>query len=304
MSTQEIEPTLAEDLDAAFDDAENVDVAEEVTEEIIEEVPELDVLSAPNSWKKAFHESFGAMPRETQQYILDRDSQYEKGIGEKGQELAGFRQRLEGFDNSLAPLQQSWQMQGINTQDGLNSLVGYAQALNANPQEALLSLAKAYNVDLGKVFEEAPYIDPQLAQYEQQLGEMQQTIDSFTQQQTQNTQNAAYSQLDEFEKAIDSEGNLLRPHFNDVIDDMVMIMQTGRADNLDSAYDTAVRINPDIQATLQQQAAKATAHASQEQANKAKLATKQSVSSTETTDVNTDDLTLNEALSQAWDDAN
>lgn len=304
MSTQD-EPTLSDDLENAFDEAESPEpeVIEEVVEEVEEEVvePELEAFTPPNSWKKDYHDFFAGADRNLQEYILERESQFERGIGEKGQQLSQTRQQLEAMQSALTPLQQSWQMQGMDVNAGLQSLVGYAQALQSNPQETLLALAKQYGVDLQQAFDEQPYIDPALKQYEDKIATLEQKLHSFEHNTQTQQQNAAFSQLDQFEQATDAEGNLKHPHFDQVMDQMTGLLQAGIAQDLESAYEKAVLLNPDVQADLSAQKAQAQAHAKQQQAEKAKLATKQSVSSTETTEINDSDLSLNDALSKEWD---
>lgn len=315
------EPSLSDDISSIFDEAEGVseepikeapegdeapkesqeETLEETQEEVLEEV--IEALDAPNSWKKEFKERFGSIPdREVQEYILQREQDFERGIGEKGQELANFRQRVEQYENALSPLVQNWQMQGMTPEQGVTSLVAWSQALQANPKDTLMELAKQYNVNLEEAFADQPYVDPMMQQYEQKMREMEAQLQQFQQSQQQNVQNAAMTQLDAFEKATDSNGELKHPHFEAVIDDMAYLMQTGRCNDLDTAYETAVRLNPDIQSQLAEEKAKQAAHAKNEQALKAKQVSKQSVSSKETGDITDEDLSLRDAIGKVYDE--
>lgn len=307
---QEPSVELSDDIESIMDEAEAPQ--EEVIEEVVE--PELPPIDAPNSWKKEFKDSFSGIDRSVQEYILQREQDFERGIGEKGQELASFRQRVEQFDNALSPLVQNWQMQGLAPEQGLQSLVAWSQALQSNPQGTLLELAKQYNVNLEETLADQPYVDPAIQQYEQQIRDMQAQMESFQNQQSQAQQNAALQQLDAFEKATDAEGNLKHPWFNysvtgqngeiryPVVEDMSYLMQTGKCQDTYTAYETAVRLNPDIQSQLAEEQAKATAHARTEQAVKAKQVSKQSVSSKETGDINDEDLSLRDDIGKAFDE--
>ena len=102
MGTQS-EPSLRDDLNAAFEADDDVDtsaveasedVVTESTEEVAEvaavvEEPELPPLEAPNTWKKDFHEKFAGLPRDVAEYIRQREEEASRGFTQKGQEIDG-----------------------------------------------------------------------------------------------------------------------------------------------------------------------------------------------------------------------
>lgn len=85
--------------------AETEEVAEEgaENEEIEAELPPIDL---PTSWKAEEKEHWETLPRETQEYIAQRESQREKFVQSKAQEAAQARQHAE--QQALEALQQHY----------------------------------------------------------------------------------------------------------------------------------------------------------------------------------------------------
>lgn len=317
------EPSLLDDLNEAFDAADGVEEIEAVepveeTEALdnpeieaeapeVTEEPELPPLNAPNTWKKEYAERFNELPREVAEYIAQREEEAARGFTQKGQEIAQLRQQFEGFQQTLQPVAEGWVKQGINPETGLKSLVSWFQAIQNDPQTTLLELAKINGVDLKAALDDQPYVDPHIAQmqqqHEQQLNELKQQLNGFTTQQQQAKQHAALEQIKAFESATDETGNPLHPHFETVYEDMALLMQNGKANDLDSAYDMAVHMNPNIRQQLAQKNVQQQAQVKHQQAQKAKAAAQASVSSKETPDIDESDLSLTELLAREYDAA-
>lgn len=64
-------------------------------------------------------------------------------------------------------------MQGMDTVSGVRQLVSYAEQLARDPKGTIPQLAKLYGVDLGNLVAEQPYVDPQVAQLQSQLEQLQ-----------------------------------------------------------------------------------------------------------------------------------
>lgn len=256
----------ADDLIAAYDEQESA-VSEEIeTPEAIEPEaaepeapaaeapdPELPPIDYPAAWKKDYSENWGGLPRNVQEYILERETQAQKGINEKGQALSDLQRQFEPFQQMLKPYEQTFAMQGMTAQQGIQQLLAYQQALSENPKDTLMRLAQDYGVDLQQVFEEQPYVDPQVQALQNQVREMEQRHAQAAQHQQRQQHEALVEQIGNFASAVDEQGNAKHPHFEAVYEDIVQLMQLGRASTLDDAYSLAVRLNPDIQAQLSEQ---------------------------------------------------
>ena len=82
----------------------------------------------------------------------------------------------------------------------------------------------------------------------------------FKQQQTQqqNQQVAStQSMIDQFAQAKDEQGNLKHPHFASVRDTMGVLINSGKAQGLDQAYEMAIYSDPKLRAEMIQEQVKA-----------------------------------------------
>lgn len=64
-------------------------------------------------------------------------------------------------------------MQGMDTVSGVRQLVSYAEQLARDPKATIPQLAKLYGIDLQSLVAEQPYVDPQVAQLQSQLEQLQ-----------------------------------------------------------------------------------------------------------------------------------
>ncbi len=99
------------------------------------------------------------------------------------------------------------------------------------------------------------YIDPQVAALQQQLAGVQQQLNYTSQAQAyaqQVAQQQQYTQafeetngaIDNFASQVGPDGKPLYPYFNQLEEDMSALIETGRAQTLHEAYETAKWANP------------------------------------------------------------
>lgn len=276
---------LADDLNAAFDEAvsdpiENPETPEAVepgTPEPVEPAaepvePEAPTIDFPAAWKKDYSEHWGTLPRDVQQYIVEREKQAQQGINEKGQALSELEKQYQPLQEVIQPYAQTFAMQGMTPVQGISQLLAYQQALTENPQETLMQLAQAYGVDLQQAFENQPYVDPQVQTLQQKLESLEQQQAQAAQSQQQRQHEAIVEQIAQFASAADESGNPKHPHFESVYDDIVTLMQMGRASSLEDAYAKAVQYNPEVQAQLREQQEQVVAEQKAAEAQKAREA--------------------------------
>jgi len=209
-------------------------------------------------------------------------------VGRRDNEFAQYRRQLDPIAEVIAPYVNQLHMQGMSPQQFVQQLLATQDSLRNNPDQtfpylasmfkprdagqAIKALAQAWGADLGSVAQEAPYIDPALQQmlggYQSELSQVKQAIWQQQQGQMQAQQAAVLNDIAAFESAADESGNPKHPHYREVYDDMVMLIQMGRASSLPQAYDMAVRFNPKLSASMAEQqalkdAARQTAEAKQ-----------------------------------------
>jgi len=287
--------TLDEELSQAWDEAESElsaetteaaeEVLETVTEDAIEEVTEeapseeaveqeLPALEPHPTWPQESKEAFAKLPREGQELVLDQYKNMYTDYQRKTAEVAGFRRQYEAYQELIKPHEQRWNMQGYSPEQGVRQALAVLQALEENPQEAIARIAESRGLDLGQMVQEQPYVDPALAAMQQQVQELRQALTQRESSEQQQSHQQAIQQVRDFAGAVDESGNRKHPHFERVYDDMITLVEMGRAKDLDSAYQMAVKFNDDIQAELQSQETQKVAQITTAQTNKAKEAAK------------------------------
>ena len=216
-----------------------------------------------------------------------------KAYGQQGQEYGEFRKRVEPVWNILSRYEPQYRLQGMTLEQGVGQLVQAAEYLASNPDEALpwlaqtyapkdaaavvRALSQAWGVDLGQVTADQPYVDPTVQQIEtplqQQLQAVQYQLQMRDQQERERTRYQIVDQIAAFEDAKDAAGNLLYPHFRQVFEPMIKAVRAGFAQDLASAYQFAVRNDPELQKQIaDQQAEDARRKALEEAAARSKQA--------------------------------
>lgn len=241
--------------------------------------PELPALEAPAMWKQAHRDIFGrfAGDPDRRELLAAWQEQWKETEGawtRKNQEFAEFRRNAEPLLQTVAPFTQYWAQQGLSPAQGVTQLMSYAQALESDPRGTLQQLAQMYGVDLAEMVAEQPYVDPQVAALQQQIAQLQQANQSREQSALQAQQNRIAQEIQAFQSAVDETGSPKAPHFERVFDTMLTLAQLGKARDVQSAYDMAVRLDPALQAEITQQQAAQQAAAQAAAAKKALEASK------------------------------
>ena len=268
-------PTLKETLQAAMQGEDKLPEApaekmEEVqkeeeqpeeTEEAVEEeqveekeAPVLEALTAPKHWPKEEQEIFNTWDANVQHQVMDRYKAMEGDYTKKTQEIAKFRKRNEALDEIYGPFRDDFQRAGMDEVAATRQLLAAHKYLREDPQQALKWLAQSYGVDLKAVNDdtaiEDEYADPQMKAMQQQIAQLQGTINN-QQQQAQNMQKQeVQAMIDNFQTAKDADGNLKHPHFDVVQNQMSGLISSGVAKDIESAYEMAVYANPETRAKV------------------------------------------------------
>ena len=150
------------------------------------------------------------------------------------------------------------QQHGIGEAHYIASLVQSAQQLQADPAGTIQQWAKEFGVNLGQGAETDEYDDifqdPRVSELQGELSQVRQQIQSFEQMQAQSQQQQYEAQIQSFATATDENGDPKHPHFDQVRKVMAGLLQSGVAEEMDAAYEMAVRADPQLyQQSLQQQ---------------------------------------------------
>lgn len=213
------------------------DGAEGLPAEAPADQPESD--RAPSSWTPTIAEKWSDLPPDVRAEIQRRETDYHRGI-EQYKQAAGIAQEVQ---HTLQPYMANIQAAGVHPLQAVDKLMQADHVLrNGAPEQKsqfLAQLARDYGVDLNQV-QPLPPMDPQV----QQLMAQNQQLQQFQQTVQQQQQQAVMSEIDTF------RANPANVHFENVKDDMSVLLQSGRATNLQDAYDKAVWMRPDIRQTL------------------------------------------------------
>lgn len=207
----------------------------------------------PTSWSADAKAEFVKLSPAVQQAVIKRESE----ISEGGRR---WSEEKRTYDDMLTPVRAAAQRAGVDERTGLQKLIAANDYLERDPQNAILWLAQTYGVDLSKQPAEqakaptAP-VDPVVRQLHQQVSTLQQSIEARETAELQQTINQFASQPG-------------HEHFETVKADMGVLLQSGRAKDMQDAYDKAIWANPDIRSKLiaDQNATAAAARKTQEQA--------------------------------------
>lgn len=269
--------TLHEELSAVYDQMEpetkapeTVGDVEGTVEPVGEEIDlseselpleEETVLTAPEHWSADRKDIFSELTPAAQQVWLDREQEFERGIQEKSQDAAQYRQQVERYEEVVGPLRSQLQLMGQDENQWLRQMAGYTQALTQDPVAVIQAVANQYGVDLKALTgqESDEFVDPQSKQLMDRINSLEQQIqerDQATQQQVTHSQTQA---IESFRSETDAEGNPTHPHFDAVVQDITVlaqgyVAQGQKPPELQALYDKAVLMRPELTAEDQQKA--------------------------------------------------
>ena len=201
------------------------------------EDPKIEVKPRPSSWKKDYEEDWGKLDPRLQDYIQQREADYAKGVSTYKNQWESVAPIVESM-RQFEPLMRQY---NINPQQWINSLgQAHVTLANGTPEQKIqmfAQLANDYGVNLGQLTGQSGY-DPQFSSLAQELNQIKNQWSSFQAQQEQMEQTQLRSEIDSFKAD--------KPYFEEVRETMAGLLQSGMADDLQSAYDKAIRLNDDV----------------------------------------------------------
>ncbi len=236
------------------------------------------------AWAKAFGELDPENPTHKQignlrDMIFNRWSEMEADYTKKTQEAASIRKSAEGVLSVLEPRRQAIEAAGSTIEAAVGDLLKLNDFASARPEDFVKWFVETRRLDPGRVAQligykaqpsagqqqSAPDADdplgiiPQkykdalaaLPRLQEELKELRTGIGTVktsfeTQQRSASEQSIAehQRQIQQWATETDDAGNVKRPHFEEVRAEMIVLMETGRAKDLQSAYESAVWANP------------------------------------------------------------
>lgn len=220
----------------ASDAAEEQTASDEPSVDDTPEQPEIEAIAPPQSWAKDKHEHWSKMPREAQEYYLQREKQMLDGL-EQYKEAATFGRPLKDV---ILPYMPMIQARGIDAPKAIAALLNAQHQLDTNPEAGLLQIAKSYGIDLGKLAQAAgaqpEQVDPRVAALEKELTGIKSTLTASQQQAYEAAKTKVSAEVSAF------ASDPAHQYFDEVSEDIVKLLQTG--ETLEKAYEKAVWANP------------------------------------------------------------
>jgi hypothetical protein len=191
----------------------------------------------PSSWKKDYEEHWGKLDPTLQDYIQQREADYAKGVSTYKNQWDMAAPIVE----AIRPFEQVLQQNNIAPAQWISQLGNaHAKLVYGSPEQKLqmfAQLANDYGVNLGQLTGQTGY-DPQFSQLAQELNQIKNQWTSFQSQQEMAEQAQLQNEIASFKDD--------KPYFEEVRETMAGLLQSGMANDLQSAYDKAIRLNDDV----------------------------------------------------------
>jgi len=261
-AVEEHEPAPAVEQDAAPADAPRDDAGRFATSPQNEQPAPAPTKPRPSSWKKDYDEHWTKLDPSLQDYISQREQEYAKGVSTYKQNWDQAAPLYEAMQPFMPLLQQN----NIDPKQWISNLGNahrmLAQGSDDEKLRMFAQLATDYGVPLGALTGQQSGIDPQFSQMAQKLGQMENRWSQFEQQREQQENAALQNDIFAFSQKA--------PHFEQVRETMAGLLQSGVAQDLQSAYDKAIRLHDDIWQQQQAEQAKAAAEQNQQKVAQAR----------------------------------
>jgi hypothetical protein len=210
---------------------------------------------APSSWKPDAQAAFlkadrgeQLTPEEVRILTAEaerRESDFHKGV----ESFKTHAQKAREYEQAFAPHRDRFKSLGLNEVQAVQSILQTDHFLrNADPAtkaQHFAKLAMQYGIDLGQV-QNIPQQDPQTQYLMQQLNELRQTQQMWQNSIQEQERSKANHELDSFATSD-------KTHFEAVRNDMADLLETGKAQSLEQAYEMAIWMRPDVRQTLIEQ---------------------------------------------------
>jgi len=226
-------------------------------EDAKDEAEEAKPVTRPSTWKKEYVQIWDKMEKGEQiskedftkfaEYANQRESEYKKGVSTYKAEA----DRARELENAIAPFQQEFQQQGITPAAWINNLgrahMILSKADHAQKIQVFQRLAQDYGIQLNG---EGQFVQPQADAYTQQLmnqlNQVNQEVSSIKGRFAQEENQRLMSEIERVRSDVEKF-----PHFDVVREEMAQLLELGKAQDLETAYKKAVRMNDDVWALEQ-----------------------------------------------------
>ena len=213
-----------------------------------EEQPEISDIPKPTTWKKDLLPLWDKIAKgETLtkeeskkhlEYLNQRENEFKKGVSVYKAEA----ERAKALEEAITPFVPELQAQGIHPAAWINNLGRAHMILTKAPHEQKVQmfhrLAQDYGVNLNQINEPQQPVDAYTQQLMQQLYQVNQEVSTIKGRFEQEEQARLNNEIER----VRSDRERF-PHFDMVREEMAQLLELGKAQDLETAYAKAVRMN-------------------------------------------------------------
>ena len=230
---------------------------DEVEAQQPEEQPTVGDIPKPTTWKKDLLPLWDKIakgeqltPEESKkhlEYLNQRENEFKKGVSVYKAEA----ERAKALEEAISPFMPELQANGIHPAAWINSLGrAHYTLVKGSPEQKLQMfhrLAQDYGVNLNQSNEPVAPTDAYTQQLMQQLYQVNQEVSTIKSRFEQEEQSRLANEIERVRS--DKERF---PHFDMVREEMAQLLELGKAQDLETAYTKAVRLNDEVWAVEQE----------------------------------------------------
>ena len=244
--------------EAVAEEESPTDIAEDAAEpEQLEEQLEVSDIPKPTTWKKDLLPLWDKIAKgETLtkeeskkhlEYLNQRENEFKKGVSVYKAEA----ERAKALEEAINPFIPELQSQGIHPAAWINNLGRAHMVLTKAPYDQKVQmfhrLAQDYGVNLNQSTEPQQQVDPYTQQLMQQLYQVNQEVSTIKGRYEMEEQARLNNEIER----VRSDRERF-PHFDMVREEMAQLLELGKAQDLETAYAKAVRLNDEVWAMEQE----------------------------------------------------
>ena len=228
--------------------AEDIQVNEH---EDLDEEPQEKSVTRPSTWKKEYVQIWDKMEKGEQiskedftkfaEYANQRESEYKKGVSTYKAEA----DRARSYEEAIAPFIPELQAQNISPAAWINNLGRAHMILTKAPYDQKVQmfqrLAQDYGIQLNGENVAPIQQDAYTQQLMNQLNMVNQEVSNIKGRFAQEENQRLMTEIQKYQS--DKEKY---PHFDVVREEMAQLLELGKAQDLDTAYKKAVRMNDEV----------------------------------------------------------
>ena len=257
------QPDRRELLSQQFDEVQNeapVEAVKTQQEPSLEPPPEPPVWERPPaSWKKDYHEAWTTADPKLKEYAWKREEEMRAGV----QPLLSKAQYADQMQQAIEPYMNNIRGLGIEAPQAVKALMEADNVLrHGSPQQKqqyFAQLAQQYGINMGEV--QTQPTDPNFYAIQNELAQVRGEVLNWKQQQEAAQNQALLQEINQFQTKAE--------YFEEARPTMIQLLNSGVAQDLDDAYQKAIRLDNDLFMKHQQASQGAADAAKREASNKA-----------------------------------